>query len=89
MTFTVGWSSVALAAVLPLVYLLGRKVRQGIAWMNGSEPPRERPAPYAVVFLVSGFIFGSFLQPYWDRGVQCRDAGRPVFSCVLFPRTMR
>jgi hypothetical protein len=89
MPFSIGVVSLGLAVLALVMYLLGRQVRRFIAWMNGAEPPRERPVPYSVLFFIVGFVLGSFLQPPWDRGVQCREAGRPVVSCIFFQGTTR
>jgi hypothetical protein len=89
MPFSIGAVSLGLAALALVIYLLSRQVRRFIAWMNGSEPPRERPVRYSVLVFIVWFVLGSFLQPSWDRGVQCRAARQPIVSCIFFQGTTR
>ncbi len=89
MPFSIGVVSLVLAVLALVMYLLSRLVRRFIAWINRTEPPRERPVPYSVLLFIVGFVVGSFLQPSWDRGMQCRTAGQPVVSCIFFQDTTR
>lgn len=85
MTPTIGIFSFALAVLCPMLYLLARQARKGIAYANGTEGPKERPRIYCVVFAIFGFILGSMYQPLHERGVECLEASQPLVQCVVFP----
>ncbi|QBX41423.1 hypothetical protein E4T63_12835 [Pseudomonas fluorescens] len=85
MTPTIGLFSFALAVLCPLLYLLARQLRKGIAYANGTDGPKERPKIYCVIWAIMGFILGSLYQPLHERGEECIAASQPLVQCVVFP----
>jgi len=85
MDMSIGYLSFALALTAPLVYLAGRQSRRLGAYIMSDETqrPKERVGFFVPAFIVSGFVLGSFVQPLWDRGQECKVRGEAVFVCVF------
>ncbi|MFG0844284.1 hypothetical protein [Pseudomonas sp. FYR_5] len=81
----IGIFSFVFAVLSVVLYLVYRQVRRGIAYVNRTEPPKERAGFYCVIVAIMGFIAGSLYQPLHERGIACIEASQPVAQCVLFP----
>lgn len=83
--FSVGFLSFVLALAFAGLYLGFRQLRRLGAWVQREEGPKERIGAMVVIFLLLGFVAGSLAQPLWDKGVECRLSGKPIFACVFLP----
>lgn len=81
--FEIGVISFAFPIALAGIYLLIRQFRRFGAWVQREESPKERVFPMLAFFFVLGFVVGSFVQPLWDKGVNCYTLGRPLVPCIL------
>ncbi len=84
--FAVGIVSFASAIFFPVVYFLGFQLRRLGAWSQRKEVPNDRVGFFLLVAAIFGFAAGSFAQPLWNKGAECKAAGQPVVSCVLFAK---
>jgi len=84
--FSIGLLSLVFAGLFVLAYLLRRGVQHAHAYLENEPGPKDRRNAKIALFAVGGFILGSFAQPLWDRGVECKNAGQPVAACVLLPQ---
>ena len=82
--FELGWLSIASALFFTALYLAGLGVQKVAAWSKRGEQPKDRVGFFLIIFAIIGFIAGSMLQPKWDKGMSCKQAGKPVISCVFF-----
>jgi len=84
--FTIGIVSVVFAVLFPVMYYIGFQVRRLGAWSKREQSPKDRIGFFLLIGAVFGFAVGSFAQPLWNKGTECKAAGQPVVSCVLFPK---
>lgn len=84
--FSIGMISVALAILFPAMYFTGFQLRRLSAWSKREAGPKDRLGFFLLATALVGFAVGSFAQPLWSKGVECKAAGKPVASCVFFPR---
>ena len=57
---------IVLTVTFPMFYISARVSRNFFAWLQGTEPPKERFIPYIIITTIFGFILGGFIQPYYD-----------------------
>jgi hypothetical protein len=50
------------------------------------EGPKERVGAMVVILVIVGFGVGSFAQPIWDKGAECKALGKTVAACVFLPQ---
>lgn len=81
--FSVGIVSIVLAAVFPAIYFLGFQLRRLGAWSKREESPKDRVGFFLLVAAIFGFAVGSFAQPLWDKGAECKATGQPLATCVF------
>jgi hypothetical protein len=81
--FSVGVVSVVFALFFPLIYYVGFQARRLGAWSKREAPPKDRIAFFIFAALVFGVVAGSLVQPYWDKGIECKAVGTPIASCLL------
>lgn len=84
--FEFGVLSLAFGIVFPVLYIVGYQVRRVAAWSKRAHGPTDRIGFFVPLFAILGFAIGSLAQPLWSKGVECKAAGQPVFSCVFIPR---
>ena len=84
--FAVGIVSLVSTLVFPLVYLAGLQLRRLGAWSKREKGPQDRIGFFLLVAAVFGFVVGSFAQPLWNKGVECRAAGQPLGACIFLAR---
>lgn len=80
--FSIGFLSVALAAMMPLVYLAGYGIRRLGKWTQREPAPTDRVGFFVITAAVFGFLVGSFAQPSWDRINECRATGLSLIECT-------
>ena len=69
-----------------LLYLTGRMLRKGIAFMENRPAPRERVGAFLILAAVLGAITGGLLYKSSLVIQECRATGEPVIPCVVFRR---
>ncbi len=84
--FSVGIVSIAFAIFFPLVYFLGFQLRRLGKWSKREEGPKDRVGFFLLMALIFGFATGSFAQPLWDKGTECKVTGQPLAPCVFFSK---
>lgn len=81
--FSIGLVSFLLAIAFPAFYLIGYGARHFDSYLKGGNPPTDRVKAYLIIGIIFGFAAGSFIQPVWDKGSECRDFGQNVIECML------
>ncbi len=84
--FSFGIVSVVFGILFPLMYFVGFQVRRLAAWSKRASGPTDRIGFFLLVAAIFGFAVGSFAQPLWNKGVECKATGQPVVSCVFVPK---
>lgn len=84
--FAFGVVSVAFGFLFPAIYLVSFQIRRLAAWSKRAPGPTDRVGFFLVLAAIFGFAVGSFAQPLWSVAGECKAAGQPVLSCVLFPK---
>lgn len=84
--FSIGTLSFVLAAAFALMYLAGFQLRRLAAWSKREEPPKDRLGFFVPMMAILGFAVGSFAQPLWDKGAECKAEGQPLVACVFMPK---
>jgi hypothetical protein len=84
--FAFGIVSVAFGVLFPAMYFVGFQIRRLVAWSKRAPGPTDRIGFFFLVSAIFGFVIGSFAQPLWNKGVECRAAGQPVVSCLLLSK---
>ncbi len=84
--FAIGMVSFVLSILFVLAYLAGFQVRRLGAWSKREEGPKDRVGFFVLVMAVVGFAVGSFAQPLWNKGVECRAAGQALATCMFLPK---
>ncbi|HHQ9150358.1 TPA: hypothetical protein ACSWAI_004232 [Escherichia coli] len=82
-SFGIGILSLIGIIAFPILYILGRIVRAGGAWLEREEGPKDRVLPKIIIFALIGFFLGCLAQPVWDSISACRDYGNPIGKCLL------
>ncbi|KMV67437.1 hypothetical protein AI29_13175 [bacteria symbiont BFo2 of Frankliniella occidentalis] len=82
-SFGIGLLSLAGIIVFPILYIVGRLVRAGGAWLEGEDGPKDRAKAKIILFAVIGFLIGCFAQPKWDQISDCHDATGNWGKCAL------
>ena len=77
-SFGIGILSLIGIIAFPILYILGRIVRAGGAWLEREEGPKDRVLPKIIIFALIGFFLGCLAQPVWDSISACRDYGNPI-----------
>jgi len=85
--FAIGTLSFVVAVVFVVAYLAHFQLRRLGAWSKREEGPKDRVGFFVVVTAVLGLAVGSFAQPLWDKGAECRAAGQPLAACVFLPKS--
>jgi hypothetical protein len=67
----------------PALYFLVRQFRRAGAWMDGTEPPKERVIPYLILNAALGLLVGCLAQSIWDTSAPCRANGGAIVACSL------
>lgn len=78
-----GFVTVVCAVVLPLLYLVGLQARRLGAWSVRRVPPRDRVGFFLLLNCAIGLFLGCLLQPLWNIGAGCTEAGDPLVHCVI------
>lgn len=81
--FSFGIVSLALAVLFPIIYFFGFQIRRLSAWSKRSKGPTERVGFFIFLTAILGFLIGSFAQPLWDKGVECKVENKPLVQCIL------
>lgn len=81
--FSVGMISIVFATALPVAYFLGFQLRRLGAWSKRQDGPKERVGFFLLVLAILGFGVGSFAQPLWNKGVECKAGGQPLAVCIF------
>ena len=81
--FAFGAVSLVFAAALPLLYLVTFGLRLAGAWIMRTPKPTDRVGPWLLIAAIVGLAFGSYVQPLWDEGVECRASGQPIVACLF------
>ncbi|CAF4678466.1 hypothetical protein AI2831V1_1276, partial [Escherichia coli] len=82
-SFGIGILSLIGIIAFPILYILGRIVRAGGAWLEREEGPKDRVLPKIIIFALIGFFLGCLAQPVWDSISVCRDYGNPIGKCLF------
>jgi hypothetical protein len=82
--FALGPITAAFTLGFPALYIAARQVRRLGAWMQNSEPPKERARAFVVMFAVFGFIVGGLSQAIWDETAACTATGKSAVQCLAF-----
>ena len=69
-----------------LLYLAGRLLRKGIAFMENRPGPRERVGAFLILAAVLGATVGGAVYKASMVVHECRAAGESIISCVVFNR---
>lgn len=83
--FRIGLLSFVLPIVMCTLYIVGRQLRRFVAYADNTTPPKERVKVYLALAASMSFIIGSFLQPTYDKAMQCKADSLPVVACTFFP----
>ncbi len=81
--FAVGLISLGCALLLTVACYLGYLVRCAGSWLMGKPQPTDRIFAIMAIFAVIGFLAGSFIQPQWDKGAECRLSGQSLVHCFF------
>ncbi|ADR35401.1 hypothetical protein Sulku_2752 (plasmid) [Sulfuricurvum kujiense DSM 16994] len=84
--FSIGIVSFAFTVIFPIFYFVGFQVRRLGAWSKREDGPKDRIGFFLLVAAIIGFAVGCFAQPLWDKASECKAAGQPGLSCVLFSK---
>lgn len=81
--FAFGIVSVAFGLLFPAMYFVGFQIRRLAAWSKRAPSPMDRVGFFLLVAALFGFAVGSFAQPLWNKGIECKAASQPIVSCIF------
>jgi hypothetical protein len=84
--YSFGFLSLLFALSFPVLYVVARQFRRFGCWVQREEGPKERVGAMVVILVIVGFGVGSFAQPIWDKGAECKALGKTVAACVFLPQ---
>jgi hypothetical protein len=82
LAWSIDWGLFGAILGVPL-YLASRAARNASAWMRNAPGPQERLGAFCTLAAISGFAIGGFLHDPVRVSDACRQAGKPVVSCVI------
>lgn len=86
--FSIGIVSFVMPLIFAAAYIAGYQSRRLAAWSKREEGPKDRVSFFLATALIMGFGVGCFAQPLWDKGLECREQGRPLVACMIFPASL-